>query len=128
MNLLFGLRVGYYNGNVIHRTRLIQAVPIRTNSFAYQAEALVKMLRAHCSYVEVPYASRTYDGLFSNAMKPKNLIAVVQCLLRTFVDVRLRGLVPAIPADGRTRSPGLPQPPHEPATANLERPAGKPGT
>jgi len=101
VNLLFGLRIGYYNGNVIHRTRLIQAVPIRTNSFAYQAEALVKMLRARCSYVEVPYSSRTYDGLFSNAMKPKNLFAVVTCLFRTFVDVRVLGLVPVLPADDR---------------------------
>jgi glycosyltransferase involved in cell wall biosynthesis len=100
VNFLFGLRVGYYNGNVIHRTRLIQAVPIRTNSFAYQAEALVKMLRAHCSYVEVPYASRTYDGLFSNAMKPKNIAAVFHCLFRTFIDVRLCGLVLSLPVDG----------------------------
>jgi glycosyltransferase involved in cell wall biosynthesis len=107
VNLLFGLRVGYYNGNVIHRTRLIQAVPIRTNSFAYQAEATVKMLRAQCSYVEVPYASRTYDGLFSNAMKPKNLVAVVLCLYRTFIDLQVRGLVPVLPADGHVRNAEL---------------------
>lgn len=108
VNFLFDLRVGYYNGTVIHRTRLIQAVPIHTDSFAYQAEALVKMLRANCTYVEVPYASRNYDGFFSNAMKPKNLVAVVRCLARTFIDVRVRGLVPVLPAEPGTLHAGAP--------------------
>ena len=91
VNLMFGLNIGYYNGTVVHRTALITQVPIRTNSFAYQSEALVKMLRAGCSYVEVPYASRTYDGVFSNAMKPKNLFAVVKALCVMFVDIRVSG-------------------------------------
>ena len=91
VNLLFGLHVGYYNGTVIHRTALITQVPIRTNSFAYQSEALVKMLRCGCSFVEVPYSSRTYDGVFSNAMKPKNLLAVVKAIFDMFVDIRLKG-------------------------------------
>jgi len=91
VNLLFGLNVGYYNGTVIHKTELIAQVPIKTNSFAYQSEALVKMLRAGCSRVEVPYSSRTYDGLFSNAMKPKNLAAVVKALCVMFFEIRLKG-------------------------------------
>lgn len=91
VNTIFGLSIGYYNGTVIHRTALITQVPIHTNSFAYQSEALVKMLRAGCSYVEVPYASRTYDGMFSNAMKPKNLVAVMKALFDMFVDIRIRG-------------------------------------
>ena len=97
VNMLFGLRVGYYNGTVIHKTALITRVPIRTNSFAYQAEALVKMLRAGCSYVEVPYSSRTYDGLFSNATKPKNLIAVLSALWHLFIDIHFRGVQLAMP-------------------------------
>lgn len=97
VNLLFGLRVGYYNGTVIHRTALITKVPIRTNSFAYQAEALVKMLRAGCTYVEVPYSSRTYDGVFSNAMKPKNLMAVLNAVWNLFVDIHIRGLKVSLP-------------------------------
>ncbi len=98
VNVLFGLHVGYYNGTVIHKTSLITHVPIRTNSFAYQAEALVKMLRAGCSYVEVPYASRTYDGLFSNATKPKNLVAVLSALCQLFVDIHVRGFRLVLPA------------------------------
>jgi glycosyltransferase involved in cell wall biosynthesis len=91
VNMLFGLRVSYYNGTVIHQTALIAQVPIRTNSFAYQAEALVKMLRAGCSYIEIPYSSQRYDGLFSNAMKPKNLFAVARALFVLFGEVRCKG-------------------------------------
>jgi hypothetical protein len=89
VNLLFGLKVNYYNGTVIHRTELIRTVDIKTNSFAYQAEALVKLLRRGHSYIEVPYASATYDGIFSHAMRPRNLIAVFKALAILFVDIHL---------------------------------------
>lgn len=91
VNMLFGLKLNYYNGTVIHKTELIREVDIKTNSFAYQAEALVKLLRQGHSYVEVPYTSATYDGIFSYAMRPKNLIAVFKALAVLFVDVRLGG-------------------------------------
>lgn len=110
VNNLFGLRVGYYNGTVVHRTALITKVPIRTNSFAYQAEALVKMLRAGCSYVEIPYSSRSYDGLFSNAMKPRNLVAVLVALCRLAVDIHVCGISIELPADdSRDTSANTPQ-------------------
>lgn len=89
VNLLFNLKLNYYNGTVIHRTELIRSVDIKTDSFAYQAEALVKLLRRGHSYVEVPYTSATYDGIFSYAMRPKNLAAVLTALVVLFADVRL---------------------------------------
>ena len=89
INSLFGLNIHYYNGSVIHRTELIKTVSIRTNSFAYQAEALVKLLRGGCSYVEVPYSSATYDGVFSYAMRPKNLVSVLKAIVCLFVEVKL---------------------------------------
>jgi glycosyltransferase involved in cell wall biosynthesis len=85
VNLLFGLHVRYYNGCVVHRRELIQGVEIVTDSFAYQAEALVKLLRAGHTYVEVGYESVTYSGVFSHALKPKNLVSVLYTLVRLFV-------------------------------------------
>ena len=87
VNALFNLNVRYYNGSVIHRTDLIRGVNIRTNSFAYQAESLVKLLKQGYSYVEVPYSSATYDGMFSYAMRPRNLVAVLKALIHLFKDV-----------------------------------------
>ena len=91
VNFLFGLKVSYYNGTVIHRTEFIRSIDIKTNSFAYQAEALIKLLRQGHSYVEVPYTSASYDGIFSYAMRPKNLIAVFEALLVVFIDTKLGG-------------------------------------
>ncbi len=88
VNFLFGLKINYYNGAVVHRADLLKKITIRTNSFAYQAEALVKLSRLGCSYVEVPYSSATYDGLFSYAMRPKNLLAVLKTLVSLFLEVR----------------------------------------
>jgi hypothetical protein len=88
VNLLFGLKVRYYNGAVLHRTDLIRSVDILTNSFAYQAEALIKLLRRKHSFVEIPYRSTTYDGAFSYAMRPKNLVLVFRALGRLFLSER----------------------------------------
>lgn len=88
VNSLFSLKINYYNGSVIHRTALVKKIKIHTNSFAYQAEALVKLLRQGCSYVEVSYSSATYDGLFSYAMKPKNLAAVFKALGSLFIELK----------------------------------------
>ena len=53
VNTLFGLSPREYNGTALHRTALIRSVTIHTDSFAYQAEALMKLLRRGHSYVEV---------------------------------------------------------------------------
>lgn len=92
INFLFGLKVHYYNGSVVHRTKSIQKISIRTNSFAYQAEALVKLLHQDSSYLEIPYSSASYDGLFSYAMRPKNLIAVFKAISLLFIEVYFQKL------------------------------------
>src|SRR5262245_51339884 len=51
LNWLFRLGVGYYNGAVLHRTALLHTIDIRTDSFAYQAEALVKLIARGATYV-----------------------------------------------------------------------------
>lgn len=88
LNTLFGLRLRYYNGTVLHRTGLVRGITIRTDSFAYQAEALVKLLKTGHSWVEVgtPLAPRA--GGRTKAFRLKNLVQVGQALARLMVDVR----------------------------------------
>ena len=50
LNWMFWLKVGYYNGAVLQRNDLLRSIEIRTNSFAYQAEALVKLIARGASY------------------------------------------------------------------------------
>jgi glycosyltransferase involved in cell wall biosynthesis len=84
VNALFGLRVRYYNGPVVHRREIVQGIAIGTDSFAYQAEALVKLLRAGHSYVEVEYRSARFSGAESKGLRPGNIAAVLATLARLF--------------------------------------------
>ncbi len=88
LNRRFGLSLRYYNGTVLHRTAIIRSVTIETDSFAYQAEALVKLLRRGHSYVEVgtPIAPRA--GGRTKAFRLRNVIGVVWALFRLLFGVR----------------------------------------
>jgi glycosyltransferase involved in cell wall biosynthesis len=88
LNALFGLRLRYYNGTVLHRTDLVRGITIRTDSFAYQAEALIKLLKAGHSYVEVgtPIAPRGAGR--TKAFRLVNTLAVGRAVLRLLADVR----------------------------------------
>lgn len=82
INILFCLRVKYYNGTVIHKRGIIQSIDIETDGFAYQAEALIKLIRRGVSYAEVPMIlnERAYGE--SKALNPRNVFRVVKTLLK----------------------------------------------
>ncbi len=89
LNGLFGLDVPYFNGTVIHRTELVRAIPIRTDSFAYQAEALIRLLRLGHTYTAVPIRVVPRGGRKSKALRPKNVLGVGVTLARLLVELRL---------------------------------------
>ena len=81
LNWLFWLEVGYYNGAVLHRTRLLRTIEIKTNSFAYQAEALVKLIARGASYTHchVPIQERAAGS--SSALRWKNQVEVWRTII-----------------------------------------------
>ena len=88
LNLLFGLRIRYYNGLVVHRTALVRSIDIETDGFAYQAEALIKLLRQGHSYVEVGTIIEERRQGASKALRPKNLLSVARTIIRLWRSVR----------------------------------------
>jgi len=91
LNRLFGLRVRYYNGTVIHRTANLKGLSIKTSSFAYQAEILIKLLCAGKSFVEVPIQiDPPKEGRRSRAFRWKNMVQVGRTLGDLFLDIRIR--------------------------------------
>ncbi len=89
LNLLFGLRLRYYNGTVVHKSALIKSVPMTTDSFAYQAEILVKLIKAGRGYVQTGMYLRDREHGSSKAFRIKNIIDVFKTIGRLFVKVRL---------------------------------------
>jgi glycosyltransferase involved in cell wall biosynthesis len=90
VNLLFGHRLKFYNGTVISRTADLRVITIRTNSFAYQSEALVKLLHAGKSYVEVAIEIQARPGHRSKALRFQNLINVLTALGNLMLDIHFR--------------------------------------
>jgi len=91
LNLLFGLRLKYYTGSVLSRASLVKQFTIRTSSYAWQAEALIKMIKSGCSYMQVAIQDRYEDeGRCTKAFRIKNVLGVGAFLVRTLWDVYVR--------------------------------------
>lgn len=80
LNFIFSLKVPYYNGLVVHRFDVLQTITIETDSFAYQAEALIKLLRAGHTFdtVGTPLVAREHGG--SKALRLKNIIGTLSAI------------------------------------------------
>ena len=81
LNMLFRLNLPYYNGLVLHRSALLRTISIETNGYAYQSEALVKLLRRGASAVTVavPLGHRDHR---TRAFKVKNIVRVGSTIWR----------------------------------------------
>lgn len=91
LNRLAGRRLRYYNGTVIFRTDDVRRVGIRTDSFAYVAEALVKLLAAGKHYTEIGIHIQPTTGRRSKALSGRNILGVLTALMRLWWDVRVVG-------------------------------------
>jgi glycosyltransferase involved in cell wall biosynthesis len=88
LNVLFWRRMRCWNESVLYRTELVRSFVIRTDSYAFQAETLIKAIKSGCSYVEVPIRNLYPPGLKkTSAFRLKNLWGVAGFLVRTLYDV-----------------------------------------
>jgi uncharacterized membrane protein YbhN (UPF0104 family) len=81
LNWLFWLDVGYYNGAVLQRTALLHGIEIKTNSFAYQAEALVKLIAKGATYTHCCVTIQERGVGRSSALSLKNQFEVWRTIL-----------------------------------------------
>ncbi len=88
LNALFGLDVPYFNGLVLHKLDLLKAIEIRTNGFAYQAEALIKLISGGASYVTIPVEISERSVGKTAAFRVKNVYRVLKTILAVWIDLR----------------------------------------
>ena len=89
LNLLFNLKLNYYNGPVIYKRELIKSAGLTTNSFAFQAEALIKLIKSGYSFNEVGmYIEKRPFGK-SKALRLRNLLGVLKTIFVLFINVRI---------------------------------------
>jgi len=89
LNSLFNLRIRYYNGPVIHKKEIIKSVSLSTDSFAFQVEALVKLIKSGHSFVQVGMFLNDKSYSKSKAFRLKNILGVLKTIIILFLDVYL---------------------------------------
>jgi hypothetical protein len=82
LNVLFRQRVPYYNGVVLHRTDLIRDIVIETNGFAYQAEALIKLLQRGASSSSIAINLSERGDRRTRAFRLANVVTVAETIWR----------------------------------------------
>jgi len=97
LNWTFWLNVGYYNGAVLQRNELLRGIEITTNSFAYQAEALVKLIARGATYEHCYVRIQERAAGRSSALSLKNQIAVWKTILHLLAVVGLFCRFPLVP-------------------------------
>ena len=78
MNTLFGYNLHYYNGPNIYRTADIRKLEFATTSFAFNALAVVQLLRMGKSITEVAMETRPQQSWKTNALR----LGTIYCVLK----------------------------------------------
>ena len=86
LNTLFNLRLKYYLGENIYKTNMIKKINMTTNSFAYQAEILVKLLKSGHSYTEIETKMQKRTGK-SKMFKIKNIVGVIKTVFTLVLEI-----------------------------------------
>lgn len=95
LNIVFGLKIKYYNGPCMLRRKLVQQVRVRTNGFAYMSAILVTLLKRGHSHVELILPLKYRQHGRSKAVNVKNIFSVLNTLGALWWDVQTSGGRPA---------------------------------
>jgi glycosyltransferase involved in cell wall biosynthesis len=90
LNLLFGLRLRYFNGPCAYSRTLLSSVPIQSSGFACFAAILIRMILSGHSYVEIAIPTRTRQHGRTKAFRLKNLVSIFSTIAGLVWDVYVR--------------------------------------
>lgn len=91
LNLLFGLRMKYYNGANVYRRNLLSRVPMNSKGYGLFAEILIRLVKSGHDYSEVGMHNRERPGAHANskAFKLRNWIRVGRFALTLFWQIQI---------------------------------------
>jgi len=87
MNMLFGLKLKYYNGAFICRTALLKEIPIKSTGLAALAECIVRLLKNGTSWraIYFVHTGRRYEQ--SKAFSFKSIMAILKTIWVLWWDI-----------------------------------------
>ena len=90
LNILFGLKIRYYNGPSVIRTDMAKEYAPFTSSFAYMAVILVQLLKSDASYKEMTFTLRAREHGKTKAFRIKNVLSVMKGIVNLYWKVGIR--------------------------------------
>jgi glycosyltransferase involved in cell wall biosynthesis len=87
INHTFGLNLNYTNGTVMYRTKVLKTVDLRNFGFLYQAELLIKLIKAGYLFAEVPCGLSQRSFGKSKATSLKSLFNVMKGYISLFREI-----------------------------------------
>ena len=87
MNLLFGLKLRYYNGYFICRVDLLKKVRLKSQGFTLFAEAKIRLIKKGIKFIEIPYETKRRARGASKALRLKNIWQTIYSIFVLLKDV-----------------------------------------
>ena len=87
MNLLFGLKLRYYNGYFICRVDLLKKVRLKSQGFTLFAEAKIRLIKKGIKFIEIPYETKRRARGTSKALRLKNIWQTIYSIFVLLKDV-----------------------------------------
>jgi hypothetical protein len=88
INLIFSKKLKYYNGTSLLKTSHLRSIIINTNSFAYQAEVLLKLLDQGRTYTEVGIQIQQPKNTISKALRCSNLFNIIKTIINLVFEIK----------------------------------------
>ena len=82
INKIFFQEIPYYNGLVLYKTEQVRKINIKTNSFSFQTEAILKLLKVKATWTPVACSLQKGNHKKTKAFRIKNVIGVIWTILR----------------------------------------------
>ncbi len=88
LNILFGMRLHYYNGPFVIRRNLIKTVPVNTSGFAFMASILLRLIKRKHTFVEVGIMLEPRQ-FGKSSLSLRKIASVVKSIARLFWDINI---------------------------------------
>ncbi len=88
-NILFSLRMKYYNGICIYSKNLLQQLPAFSDSPSYNSEILIRLIKSGVKYIEAPQEiKKSFAG---KTFRLKSVFEVLRAMALLFWEINIKG-------------------------------------
>jgi glycosyltransferase involved in cell wall biosynthesis len=89
INISFGMNLNYTNGTVVYNRAILDGVTLKSSGFLYQAELLIKLIRAGYLYAETPHFLLRRGSGKTKALTLKSFLQVTRGYLRLIWEIHV---------------------------------------